>query len=271
MRPQSFSVLLPIYNRPDLRNTFPKSIAAVCENTALPDQVVIICDGPLDWDIDDAISGFLEITEITVVKLATNVGLRRALNIGLSHCRNELIARVDADDYCRLDRFEKQLNYIAKGYTLVGSNVREVDEQGKFLANKIVPESAPEINSYALWRNPFNHMSVMFKKSHVLNVGGYPDFYLKEDYALWVRLLASSETRPYNIQHDLMIVTAGSGMYSRRSSLKILREEYRMQMFLRTHLKKELWKIIVDLLRRTLFYFTPIWFKAFAYEKLLRR
>ena len=36
------------------------------------------------------------------------------------------------------------------------------------------------------WRNPFNHMTVMFRKKDILAVGGYQPFYLLEDYYLGI-------------------------------------------------------------------------------------
>lgn len=268
---EAFSVLLPIYNRIDLRDTFPKSISAIFENTVLPSQVVVICDGPLDWDIEDATASYKDAAEITIVRLPNNVGLARALNIGLKHCKFELIARVDADDFCTSDRFEEQLRYFRKGYTLIGSNIQEIDESGAITTVKVVPEMAPEIRSFAIRRNPFNHMTVMYKKSHVLAVGGYPHFYLKEDYALWVRLLATPDTVPINIQKNLMLVTAGNSMYARRSSAKIMREELKMQRFLMRFLQKPFYKVLIDLFIRVSFYFLPLSVKKKLYNVFLRQ
>ena len=271
MNSEAFSVLLPIYNRIDLRDTFPECISAIFQNTVLPRQVVVICDGRLNWDIEDATDPYKSAAEITIVKLPKNVGLSRALNIGLKHCKFELIARVDADDFCTIDRFEEQLGYFRKGYTLVGSNIQEIDESGANTTVKAVPEMASEIRSFAIRRNPFNHMTVMYKKSHVLAVGGYPHFYLKEDYALWVRLLAARDTVPINIQKNLMLVTAGNSMFSRRSSAKIMIEELRMQRFLQLYLQKPFYKVLFDLFIRVAFYFLPLFVKKKLYKVFLRQ
>lgn len=266
----NFSVLLPVYNRIDLKYTFPRCIEAIAGNSAGPKQIVIVCDGPLDWSIDEQLKCFEHDLDLTVVKLENNVGLAKALNIGLTYCRFDIVARVDADDFCRSDRFERQLAFFDSGFTLVGSNIQEIDEAGNFLKIRKVPEKEKDIKSFALRRNPFNHMTVMYRKSDVLSVGGYPLFYLKEDYALWVLLINKAQVRPHNIQESLMYVTAGDGMYSRRSSLKIMREEYRMQRFLRANSNKKWSLMILDYLIRCSFYLLPKKFKALLYENVLR-
>jgi hypothetical protein len=152
----------------------------------------------------------------------------------------------------------------------VGSNIREIDENGIILRQRIVPEGTEAIRAFARRRNPFNHMSVMFNKRDVLAVGGYPNFYLKEDYALWVLLLCRTNIRPFNIQDNLMTVSAGNNMYNRRSSFRILAEEYKFQLFLKKYLNKKIFLIILDLFVRYSFYFLPKKLKAIIYNQKLR-
>jgi amylovoran biosynthesis glycosyltransferase AmsE len=267
---QKFSVLLPIYNRSELQQTFPTCLEAIADNTTLPSEVVIVCDGPLDWDIDGQIAPYQGLLNIKLVKLEKNVGLARALNIGIENCEYDIIARVDSDDFCRFDRFEKQLFYINKGFNLVGSNIQEVDGNGKSLMIRAVPEQSQEILDFALRRNPFNHMTVMYRKQNLIRVGLYPDFYLKEDYALWCQMLSQPWIRPFNIQECLMKVTAGEGMYARRSSLRIFSQELKMQLFLRRTLKKRGSLILIDFLFRVIFHLIPPKAKSVFYAKFLR-
>ena len=56
-------------------------------------------------------------------------------------------------------------------------------------AKRVPPETNAEIVEFAKKRNPFNHPCVMYKKSAVEAVGSYQDFYLLEDYYLWLRML----------------------------------------------------------------------------------
>ena len=270
MKHEKFSVLLPIYNRKELEYTFPKCLSAIFNNSIRPDELVIICDGPLDWDIGSQLKEYMHITPIKIKKLTANVGLASALNIGLCECSFDVVARVDADDFCSNHRFERQLEFFARGFNLVGSNIQEVDERGSELKRRFVPESAEEIKKFAMRRNPFNHMSVMFNKQQVMAVGGYPNFHLKEDYALWVLLLSQRNVKPYNIQECLMSATAGGSMYSRRSSFKIFKQELKMQFFLRKYLGKDLKLVFLDLLLRGAFHLVPGRLKEAFYNHILR-
>jgi glycosyltransferase involved in cell wall biosynthesis len=270
MKHQKFSVLLPIYNRIELQTTFPNCLQAITSSSIIPSQVVIVVDGPLDWNIDNQLVKYKKKLEITLLKLPQNVGLASALNLGLDKCFYDIVARVDADDFCTCDRFAKQLDCFQKGYNLVGSNIIEIDENDIILKQRAVPQDEEAIRAFALRRNPFNHMSVMFRKRDVLAVGGYPSFHLKEDYALWVLLLYRPSIRPFNIQENLMTVSAGNSMYNRRSSFKILGEEYKFQLFLKKYLNKQISLIVLDLFVRYSFYFLPKNLRAIIYNYKLR-
>ncbi len=56
----------------------------------------------------------------------------------------------------------------------------------------------------------------MYKKSAVKAVGSYQDFYLLEDYYLWLRMLMAGY-HGYSIQAPLLHMRAGSDMYKRRA------------------------------------------------------
>ena len=49
-----------------------------------------------------------------IVELSENVGLGKALCEGIKHCKYDLIARMDADDYSFPDRICKELEYLNK-------------------------------------------------------------------------------------------------------------------------------------------------------------
>lgn len=76
-----------------------------------------------------------------------------------------------------------------------------------------------DIIAFAKKRNPFNHPCIMYKKSDVEAAGGYQDFYLLEDYYLWIRMLQQGFIG-YNLQEPLLWMRAGSNMYKRRGGWK---------------------------------------------------
>ena len=199
---------------------FRQSIESVMQQTVKPNDFVLVCDGPLtdalDAVIADAARQYGDILQI--VRLETNQGLKNALNTGLVRCKNELVARMDSDDICAERRCELQLKCFAENPELgiVSGTVEEFEGSPENItATKTLPLSHEEIIKYAKLRCPFNHPTVMYKKSAVLAVGGYPGPILYEDYALWVELLASG-VKCRNLPDTLCYMRVDGGMYARR-------------------------------------------------------
>lgn len=99
-------------------------------------------------------------------------------------------------------------------------------------AKRVPPETNAEIVEFAKKRNPFNHPCVMYRKSVVEAVGSYQDFYLPEDYYLWLRMLMAGY-QGYNIQEPLLHMRAGSEMYKRRAGWKYAEMQMRLFRFMR--------------------------------------
>ena len=96
----------------------------------MPTQIIIVKDGPLTQDLDFVINNFMNsnsAVQIKVIPLKENLGLGRALNIGLKECDYDWVARMDSDDICRFDRFELMLKQItnSKNISVVGSYIDE--------------------------------------------------------------------------------------------------------------------------------------------------
>ena len=265
-----FSVLLPIYNREFLRASICNCMDAILANSVLPTQIVVVVDGPLDWNIDHQLDKYSRLVQLDIFHLPTQVGLVGALNFGIGMCRYEFVARVDADDFCHPDRFSEQCRLAELGYNLIGSDIEERDELGQFVSIKRMPQDREDITSYARRRNPFNHMTVFFRKKLVTDVGGYPHFFLKEDYALWVLLLSHPEVVPINVPKCLMLVTAGDNMYRRRASLRVVFQELKFQKLLWENLDKSLILCIVDFIIRFFYIFIPFSIKKNIYLHILR-
>lgn len=226
-----FTVLISIY-----KNENPlyldKALASILNQTLFPDEIVIIKDGLLTNELDKIISLWKKKhTEIIkTIALKKNVGLGQALNEGLKHCSHEWVFRMDADDYCTLDRFEKQLSYIQlnPNIVLLGSCTEEFDSTlSQSLGYRIVPSTHEEIVEYTKKRNPFNHMTVAFRKDIIEAVGGYQHHLYMEDYNLWIRVIAAGH-RVENLQDRLVKVRGGNSMLERRKGLKYIKSEFQL-------------------------------------------
>ena len=78
------------------------------------------------------------------------------------------------------------------------------------------------------FRDPFNHPTVVYRKSAVLAAGGYTDMALMEDYLLFTRMLDTG-ARPANIADPLVYYRIGAGAYARRGGKALLRSELALQ------------------------------------------
>jgi glycosyltransferase involved in cell wall biosynthesis len=202
------------------------------EQTVKPNEIVLVQDGKLTDELYEAINQWQEKLEeiFKTIALEKNVGLGDALNIGIKECKYELIARMDTDDICTPDRFEKQLKVFENNnMDICSSWVSEFDnDENQIISYRKVPEVFEEIKHFAKQRNPLNHPAVMYRKKAVDKAGGYKKMMWFEDYYLWIRMLLN-DAKFYNIQEPLVNMRAGYGQLERRSGLKYALEEVKFQ------------------------------------------
>ena len=139
-----FSVLMSLYEK-EKPEYFRQAMDSILGQTALPEQIVIVKDGPLTPELEAALEDYTAKDPglYTVVALEKNVGLGLALAEGMLHCRNELVARMDTDDICREDRFALQLAEFEKDPALdvCGSHIAEFeDDANTIVARRAVPQ-----------------------------------------------------------------------------------------------------------------------------------
>ena len=212
-----YSVLMSVYSKEN-PEYFLCSVESMLNQTSPPDEIIIVKDGPLTAELDIVVDMLSERENITFVPLEKSAGLGLALAAGLSHCKNELVARMDSDDISLAGRCEKQLSYFAQypNLSLVGTSIAEfVGEPDNIVSYKRVPAEFEAIKKYIRQRNPFNHMSVMFKKSDVLNAGSYRRFDLNEDYYLWLRMFLNGG-KFANISEPLVNARINEDTFMRR-------------------------------------------------------
>lgn len=216
-----YSVLMSVYYK-EKPEYLRESIISMLQQTVMPDEIVLVKDGQLTDQLEEVIGEFKENKIIKVIALKENVGLGKALNIGLSECKNELVARMDTDDISISNRCEKELEEFCKNNNLsvVGSVVSEfIDDTSNVIAYKEVKIMHQEIEQQIKFRNPINHPSVMFKKSHVLKVGSYEHWFLNEDYYLWIRMIQQGFIFQ-NINEPLVKMRITNETYLRRGGWK---------------------------------------------------
>ncbi|QDC79070.1 glycosyltransferase [Candidatus Methylopumilus universalis] len=267
---EKFSVLMAVYAKDD-PNLFRRAIESVYQNTIQPSEFVLVQDGPLSDSLMDLISSYsCSKLNFKLVTLNSNKGLAIALNEGIKHVTSPYIMRADADDYNLPERFEKQMEILLQGFDLVGSAIIELDCFSFPVAIRSVPLGADAIRMSIKYRSPFNHMSVAFRRDFVVDCGGYPLIYLKEDYALWSKMI-SEGAKVCNLKEVLVHASAGINMYKRRGGFKYILSEIALQKFLiRLNLQSIGLGIVIGFFRSFIF-LIPAQLRGIFYESFLRK
>jgi len=263
-----YSVLMAVYSKEKPEN-LKTAIDSICKQTIKTNDFVIVCDGPLTKELDEIIeqSQNLYSDIITVIRLPENNGLGHALNMGLQYCKNEWVGRMDSDDISLPKRFEKQIELIEKD-NRISICCTGIQEFGISNKKRITPQRYEEILSYSKKRCPFNHPSVMYKKSVVIDAGGYLENNNKfEDYPLWIRILKMGIFAE-NIPDVLLEMRVTRELFYRRGGF-----EYACEM-----LKFRRWMVDIGWTSELIFLLTaiphfvvcvlPANFRAFIYKFL---
>ncbi len=230
----SFSVLMSVYNN-DKAEFFNEALLSVYRQTYMPDEVMLVVDGPVSSKIKSVIEHFSsKHNSLNVIWLPKNKGHGNAKRVGLQNCKNELIAIMDSDDICVLERFEKQINYFHKhpDVSIVGGTIAEFKNSiENLIGRRALGANHDEISKNLKLRCPMNHMTVMFKKSEVDRAGGYQDWYHNEDYYLWIRMFING-SKFANLKETIVYVRVDENFYLRRGGLKYFFSESRLQLFM---------------------------------------
>ena len=216
-----YSVLMSLYikEKPAYLNL---AIKSMIEQTWKPDEIVIVKDGKITEELQKILDFYAEeYPELFhIVGYEENRGLGLALNYGLAYCRNELVARMDTDDIAKPERCEKQVKAFAlhPEYAIIGSAVDEFyGTTEKVTSRRVVPCQPKEIYQFAKRRSAFNHPSVMYRKSIVLEHGGYSDLRRNQDVDLFGRMLYAG-CKAANFEESLLWFRSDENLAKRRKS-----------------------------------------------------
>lgn len=228
---KKYSVLMSVYYRENAKH-LEESLDSIIKQTVTPAELVLVCDGPLTEELDRVIECKKEQLgdALKVVRLTENGGLGNALRTGLEYCSCDLVARMDSDDISKPERCEAQLEIFAKypDVSIVSGTIEEFfDNPENVVSKRQLPEFHDEIIERAKSRNPFNHPCVMFKKNDVIQSGSYQDFYLLEDYYLWIRMFMKGY-KGYNLKNPILSARTGSSMFQRRGGLRYVDSQIRL-------------------------------------------
>jgi len=269
---EPFSLLLSVYegDRPDyLRRAFR---SAVHDQTLRPSQVVIVRDGPVREELAACLEELAQSSPVpvTLVPLERNGGLGPALDAGLAASQYDVVARMDADDVSMAHRFAVEIPLMAEA-DIVGSGLLEfVDDIDNIVGQRVPPTDPAQIQAYARMHDPFNHPTVVYRRSAVLAAGGYGDLPLMEDYALFARMLAGG-ARAVNVPDPLVWYRVGAKAFKRRGGQALLRSELRLQTEFRRQGFTTTAQFIRNVLIRGGYRLVPWWLRRAVYRPVVAR
>lgn len=271
---REYSVLMSVYHK-EKPEDLKQAIESIQAQALPTNNFVLVCDGPLNDALDRVIVAKQQEmgAVLNVVRLAKNGGLGNALNEGIKHCKNELVARMDSDDIAYPDRCERQIAVFNTHpeVSICSGIVEEFTTDPNIVdTRRVPPEINAEIVEFAKKRNPFNHPCVMYKKTAVEAAGSYQDFYLLEDYYLWLRMLMAGY-QGYNIQEPLLHMRAGSEMYLRRAGWKYAKTQEKLFKFMKDSGFIRNGQYIKSCVIRSGSALAPNWLRKFMFEKVLRK
>ena len=270
---ENYSVLTTIYAK-DTSIALKQCIDSMLAQTVITNDYVIVADGPISQDLSDVIISYKEKYEfINFVQMPENKGLGLALNEGLRHCKNDLVARLDADDISLKERCELQLKEFEKDpeLAMVGSDMYEFeDDPNNINSIKVMPHTYEEVYKYGKRRNAFNHSSVMYKRSIVAKCGNYSTKKRSQDVELFSTILAN-KYKCININEPLIKYRTGSSQIQRRqkwedvrSDLKVFYSNYKIGY-------SGIFDYLYALITHVVFFLLPELVANFLYKKIFRK
>lgn len=191
------SVLIPVYNA---RATVESAVRSILRQTFEDFEVVIVDDGSTDSTPEILDSLGSRDGRVRVIH-APHRGIVHALNLGISACDCELIARMDADDISHPKRLGMQVEIMnSRPEISVCSSLARMFPRKDLLGGLVRYEqwlnslkTHEEIARDIFVESPIAHPSAMVRRRELIEIGGYQERGWAEDYDLWLRYHAAGK------------------------------------------------------------------------------
>ncbi len=182
MQSPIISVILPVYN---CEKYVYEAVQSVLNQTYTDFELLIIDDCSTDQTVS-IIKSFSD-ERIQLIIKEKNSGYTDSLNYGITIAKGAFIARMDGDDICLPNRFQKQIEAMNanKEVILCGTGIQIIDSD-RVLKH---PTNHDDIKVKLCFSNTFFHPTVMFRKEAFADLNYNREFEPAEDYDLWTRLV----------------------------------------------------------------------------------
>jgi glycosyltransferase involved in cell wall biosynthesis len=254
------SLLTSIYHK-NTEEELNRCFNSIINQKSQPDEIILIVDGPVKLVIRESIIRWSSLLPIKFFWLPNNMGLAYALNYGLLKCKYDWIFRIDIDDVCANNRFILQIDKIISNpeIDILGGDILNFEVYPNFKNGRKVPYNEKKIFRYIIFRNPVNHSTVFFNKIKILEIGGYPNARLGQDYLLWIHAI-NSGLKISNLNEVLVYMQVDKNCYQRRGLKNFKYDSYPYKLMFRLGLTNII-ELILGLIFR-LIYCTYASFKS---------
>lgn len=233
---ETVSVLLPAHA--GLNPThLQRALESIARQTRLPDEIVVVEDGPLPDEHRDVVSAAVkDLPPLVRELLPVNRGAGVANQAGLLRCSGTWVLKADGDDVSLPTRLERQLEHAAESHAdVVGAAMWEFrDSENDIVWVRTPPLTHEAIARRMRWNNPMNHPTTLYRRVLAVDAGGYGEMRYMQDYDLFARMLARG-ARFANLSEPLVLFRAGDAVFGRRRSPDMRHCEWELQRNLREY------------------------------------
>jgi glycosyltransferase involved in cell wall biosynthesis len=169
-----------------------EAVISILRQTFQRFEFIIVDDGSTDAT-PNILSRYLD-SRVTIVR-TRHIGLTAALNVGLTYCKGDLIARMDADDIASVRRLEIQADYLAQysDIDIICSDVLKIDSGGVVTGREVVKGIDNDLlRDGLLYRRMMKsivHPTVVMRRRVIERLRGYREFRSAEDRDFWLRAI----------------------------------------------------------------------------------
>jgi glycosyltransferase involved in cell wall biosynthesis len=201
------SVLLAVHD--DARYV-GAAVESVLQQSFRDLELIVVDDASTD-ETPRVLEAFSD-RRMRVLRNGEQRGLAGSLNRALDEAQGRYVARLDADDVAAPERLARQL---AAGSTILGTAIRELDDEGREGRLHRMPLGARAVRWHALFSSPFFHPTVLVDREALGDLRYDTSFAESEDYDLWTRLLATG-VEGGNLPEPLVLKRVHAGQASLR-------------------------------------------------------
>jgi glycosyltransferase involved in cell wall biosynthesis len=273
--PPPFVVLMPLWRGDRAERVELALASATLAQQLRPDLLILTVDGALPAELEAVVERVEagEYGPARVLRHEDHRGVAAALQDGLEVSPHELVARADADDLCRPERFARQIPHMHReGLDLLGSAMREFSDrvppgQGPLRTR---PLTHQEIVRYLPRHSPFHHPTIVLRRSVALAVGGYRDLPLLEDYWLWERMMLGG-ARMGNLPEVLVDYRVDEELFARRGGWRLFSSDLRLQRRMVLDRVTTPRGFLRNVALRGSYRFAPGWARRIGYRRFVER